>query len=192
MQIPNDPQLFFSEFFARQYEEDRRYPRTDMPGAAVFEVLGQGVWNFRVQGGELTVSQGRPDDTVLQIAVSSETFQKMFIERTQAEVDRKGKVSEGSKNVFLPLFFDESKRRLALKNTETLRMRLRHEGEKHDVLITPGNGAHTEPRATVSVDLENFFGMTAGKKKAPFLFLRGKLKVAGDVGYALKMNGLLG
>lgn len=192
MTVPNDPFLFFSEFFAHQFDEDKRFPRADMHGAAVFQVFDEGVWNFRVKNATLAVSEGMPEDTVLQIGVTRETFQTLFVTRTQQEINKKGAPSEGSKSVFLPLFFNEAKRRIALGSHETLRMRVRFEGEQHEVLLTPGHGAPTAPRATVSLGLEDFMAMAAGKKKAPFLFLRGKLKVAGDIKYALRMNQLLG
>jgi len=49
-------------------------------------------------------------------------------------------------------------------------------------------GVHPEPKMTMTVDSENYIKMAIGEMDATMAFLRGKVKVTGDMSVALKMG----
>ncbi len=192
IQIPESPKAFFTEFFPAQFKENRsRYPAADTPGAAVFEVIGEGAWAIRIQGGNLQVEEGKPEDTKLQIALSPDDFRAVFVDRTRGEVEKSGTLSDDSKDAFRPLFMTEKKLSIAASAQGTLAFSIEDGDTKRHVYITPGNGERGEPRTTISSNLPNFVALQAGSKSPTSLFMLGKLKIRGDMGYAMKMNGLL-
>ena len=190
--IPADPEVFFTAFFPEQFTNHRdRYPVEDTRGAAVFEVFGAGSWNIRIQNGALQVAAGTPEDTLLKIGLSAEDFQTLFIERTQAEVHSTGAISNDSIDAFRPLFINDRKRKVAENARGTLAFSIKHDKSVHSLLITPGTEPHGQPRTTIRTHTKALLGLLSGRKKPTSLFMLGKLKVKGDVGYALRMSGLL-
>ncbi len=190
MLIPDQPHEFLTEFLPTQYAIDKRYPRTDTY-PTVLEIADEGAWTIQVRNGALNIEKGRLNEPTLQVGVAADAFEVLFVARTRSEAARHGRLRDDTRSVFLPFFVDEKKRSLLKGQRDTLALRLKHDGRTFPVLMTPGNHTPAEPRATVSLALDDFFGMTAGKKKAPMMLLKRQLKVGGDVGYALKMNGLL-
>lgn len=55
-----------------------------------------------------------------------------------------------------------------------------------------GEGALENPGCTVTVSAADFMAMTTGKANPTALFMTGKLKIKGDMGLAMKLQGLLG
>ena len=49
-------------------------------------------------------------------------------------------------------------------------------------------GVHPDPKMTMTVDSENYIKMAIGEMDATLAFLRGKVKVTGDMSVALKMG----
>ncbi len=50
------------------------------------------------------------------------------------------------------------------------------------------HGAHPSPKMTMTVDSDDYVKMATGEMDATTAFLRGKVKVAGDMSVALKMG----
>jgi len=196
IRIPHDAGEFFERFFPEQFARDRdRYPRTDSPGAALFEVFGVGAWRIKIDAGHLIVKRGRGRDVLLQIGVSSVDFEAIFVERAQREVDVTGDLSDTSRDVFKPLFVDSAKgSALALPgggSPPTLAFRLHHDGTARHLFVTPGPSGRTAPRTTISMDLEDFLALLSGRRSAGLLFVLGRLRIRGDVLYAVRMRSLL-
>ena len=53
---------------------------------------------------------------------------------------------------------------------------------------TVGAGATDEPKATISTDLVSFFNLITGLSTGPALFMRGKVKLAGDMMFAARFD----
>ena len=49
-------------------------------------------------------------------------------------------------------------------------------------------GVHPDPKMTMTVDSEDYIKMAIGEMDATMAFLRGKVKVTGDMSVALKMG----
>lgn len=67
---------------------------------------------------------------------------------------------------------------------------------RYECVLTGGTCAvnkepqHDEPRATVTVTAPEFLKLASGNASAPALFMKGKLKVAGDLGFAAGLTKL--
>lgn len=194
--IPEDAGEFFERFFPRQFARDRaRYPRADSPGAALFEVIGVGVWSVAIERGTLVVERGKAAKTLLQVAVSRDDFRAIFVRRAQREVDSSGHLSEDSRDVFKPLFVDARKAGVVANvigdTLATLAFSLDDAGTARHILITPGPFERTDPRTTIQMALGDFLAMLGGRRNPGALFVLRRLKIRGDVLYAVRMRALL-
>ena len=70
------------------------------------------------------------------------------------------------------------------------------QGEEHPYALTIRDGTCQvergpveDPRVTLTTDLLSFVKLTAGKSGGPSLFLTGKLKIRGDLGFAPRIMG---
>lgn len=53
-------------------------------------------------------------------------------------------------------------------------------------------GAHPSPNTTISMAAQDYLDMVAGKLNPQMAFMSGKLRVSGDMGLALRFQGLFG
>jgi putative sterol carrier protein len=51
-------------------------------------------------------------------------------------------------------------------------------------------GTHASPNITISMASQDYLDMVAGKANGQMLFMTGKLRIAGDLGLALRMQSL--
>jgi putative sterol carrier protein len=57
---------------------------------------------------------------------------------------------------------------------------------------TVKEGTHPSPNITISMAAQDYLDMTSGKANGQVLFMSGKLRIAGDMGLALRMQQLFG
>jgi putative sterol carrier protein len=69
------------------------------------------------------------------------------------------------------------------------------QGEEHPYLLSIANGACTlsrargdAPKVSLTTDLVTFIRLIMGQAQGPALFMQGKLKVAGDLMFAQRVN----
>jgi putative sterol carrier protein len=53
-------------------------------------------------------------------------------------------------------------------------------------------GGHASPNVTISMAASDYLDMVAGKLNAQMAFMSGKLRISGDMGLALRFQGLFG
>ena len=53
-----------------------------------------------------------------------------------------------------------------------------------------GEGAHASPNMTMTMAAQDYVDMISGKLNGQMAFMSGKLKIAGDMGLAMKMQSL--
>jgi len=53
-------------------------------------------------------------------------------------------------------------------------------------------GAHSAPNVTISMTAQDYLDMVAGKLNSQMAFMSGKLRVSGDLGLAVRFQGLFG
>jgi putative sterol carrier protein len=68
-------------------------------------------------------------------------------------------------------------------------------GGKYTVAIDDGqltvdDGAHVSPNITITIAASDYLDMMSGKLNPQMAFMSGKLKIAGDMGLAMKMQSL--
>jgi putative sterol carrier protein len=51
-------------------------------------------------------------------------------------------------------------------------------------------GAHASPSITISMAAQDYVDMSTGKANGQMLFMSGKLRIAGDMGLAMRMQSL--
>ncbi len=66
---------------------------------------------------------------------------------------------------------------------------------KYNLTIDDGNltvaeGQHASPNITITMAATDYIDMTSGKLNPQMAFMSGKLKIAGDMGLAMKMQQL--
>lgn len=191
VEIPDDPNAFFTDFFKQQYAVSPRFPRADTAGQATFEVFDAGAWSFRVKDCTLHVEAGVSASTVIQVGVSRGDFDGLFIERTRRALTQSGRIPDELFDVFMPLFVDERKRRIAASSHGSIRIDLEEAGRVYRIMLTTGRDRPTEPRTVVGMRLEDFLGLVSGNNRIPGLLLRGRLRIRGEKAHALKLSGLL-
>lgn len=59
-----------------------------------------------------------------------------------------------------------------------------------DQSIEVKEGQHPSPNVTLSMAAQDYLDMLAGKLNGQMAFMSGRLRIAGDLGLALKMQGL--
>lgn len=59
-----------------------------------------------------------------------------------------------------------------------------------DGTCTVTEGAHQSPNMTMTMAAQDYVDMIAGKLNGQMAFMSGKLKIAGDMGLAMKMQSL--
>jgi putative sterol carrier protein len=53
-------------------------------------------------------------------------------------------------------------------------------------------GSHSSPNVTISMAAHDYLDMVAGKLNPQMAFMSGKLRISGDMGLALRFQGLFG
>ncbi len=59
-----------------------------------------------------------------------------------------------------------------------------------DGTCTVGEGAHAAPNMTMTMAAQDYVDLNQGKLNGQMAFMSGKLKIAGDMGLAMKMQSL--
>jgi len=70
------------------------------------------------------------------------------------------------------------------------------DGENYHITLKDGageagTGAPTDPNITITMKPEDFVDLATGKLDGTMAFMSGKLKIKGDMGLAMKLQGLL-
>jgi len=63
--------------------------------------------------------------------------------------------------------------------------------EFKDGVCTTGEGARPEAKMTMTINAADYIDLIAGKLNGQMAFMSGKLKIAGDMGLAMKMQSLI-
>lgn len=190
--VPEDPDLFFTEFFPAQYAAYPAFPRTTTLGSAAFEVTGVGAWSLRVAARRLEITRGIAPDCVLSLTTPASDFGGLFVERAEEAIRSRGELPDELRRVFFPLFIDERKKGIAESVDGGMILLLKEDDTDYRLSITPGGKPGDSSKASVRLLLSDFLGLAAGKKKVPLLLAMGRISVRGDVGHALKLSALLG
>ncbi|MCS6901268.1 MAG: SCP2 sterol-binding domain-containing protein [Myxococcales bacterium] len=192
-QIPETPGEFFSTFIPQRFAAlpasvHSALAGKSSPGALVCRVEGNcgGVWSLRLEGGKVAVSREVPEDTLLQITISTEDFVPILIEGARAyeaaNPDLSKQTLERQLIAFKALAIDAERAKLiraipgsmvfAIKDGETVRR----------LALTPGGKPPRleKPECRVDCMIGDFRDMQAGKVQPMQLFMQQKMKMIGN------------
>lgn len=193
LHIPDDPNLYFLDFFPEQFRANRHhYPSGDSAAATRFRIEGAGSWTLRVAGDELRVEASDAAEVALELACDLAAFQALFVAYPRAEVAQSRVLSDGTKAALRPLVLDSRKHAVCQRSRRTLALELLHDRMPQRLLVTPGGGRATASGSTVRLSFEDYLAIQTGKRNTKGLFLFRRLKVKGDLSHALKLEPLLG
>lgn len=191
--IPETPQAFLEQFFPAQFELHRHaFAVGENSSAATIVVEGEGAWSLRVAGGRLQVTPGKDPDTRLQVIFSRPDFEAVVCRRAREDLAAAGRVSEASLAPFKVLFSLESKASFFEREPGSM-LFIAADGEAQRRLhLVPGAGEPPDRARTVfRLSLADMLRLLGRQANGVVLFLTGKLKISGDLGYALRANALL-
>jgi len=190
--VPEDPETFFSVFLAQRFESaSPDLAGFSSIGSVLFRVTGVGEWSLRIGDGALECVREMEDDVVLQITVAPSDFPVLFVEPARRlGADR-------------PLPRQTAALRRLLGNAETSRLVRRvpgsvlvalNQGDRRcQLLVTAGRRrAEVESaECTVELDFDDWNAAEAGSVSLSDLFVKGKLRIRGNVQIAMALAGAL-
>lgn len=140
---------------------------------------GGGAWHAAISNGAMTVTPG-VGDAHLAVALDVEHWRDAVLGRNGATL---GLILPASR----PGRPDNSGRAKALKGTMALEL-ARSEAEPFRVEMT-FNGAPA-PRTVLRMAIADYLGMQDGSQNGQMLFMQGKIKVEGDMGFLMQVASL--
>lgn len=140
---------------------------------------GGGAWNAKIHDGKMTVTPGTQDAN-LSVTLGVNDWRDAVLNRNGASLgiilpaNRPGKP-------------DNSGRAKALKGTMALEL-ARAEGDPFKVELCFGGSP--APRTLLRMAIADYVGMQDGSQNGQMLFMQGKIKVEGDMGFLMQIAAL--
>jgi len=191
--VPDSVDAFFESFFPAQFQRHRKlFPDVAESVPATFVVEGQGAWSFWLQDGKLAVRAEKHPQTRLQAVFRPDDFEGIVMQRARHEIATQGTVSETSLGPFRFLFSLDGKADRFANDDGSLLFVARDGDKKHQLGIV--FGAQTmpqEPRAALHLKLDDLLALLNQRVSGTRLFLTRRLRIKGELAYALKANSLL-
>ncbi len=182
--VPEDvtPQQFFEQLLPMGFQAQAGAGGAAPGDFAINFTLtgnGGGVWHAAIKDGAMHVSQGAQDAN-LAVTLSVDDWRDAVLARNGASLgiilpaNRPGKP-------------DNSGRAKALKGTMALEL-ARDGGEPFKVEMR--FNAAEQPRTTLRMAIVDYVGMQDGSQNGQMLFMQGKIKVEGDMGFLMQIAAL--
>lgn len=195
MDVPQRPKEFFEEFFPQQFELHRRaLGAGERSSAVTFRIEEEGAWTIQVCDARLVVEAEPCADARLQLAFNRSDFEAIAIRRARREMSERGSISPRSLGPFRLLFSLESKLDWADREAgNSLLFAIEDGGVRRKMHIVPGAGPLPDrARAVIHLGLKEFLALLNRESSAVTMMLLRRLRVSGDLGFALRANHLLG
>jgi putative sterol carrier protein len=187
MEIPENVGVkeYFDEYVPKVFAEQ-------VGGGAVLGMEGTEVkLQFDVNGSsyglvvkdakDLEVKEGALDDPTVKLAMSEDVFRRAVTGKLEGATDTFTDVSQINRNRYDQL--------VATKGTLILDLAT-PDGQSAEVKVT-FNGADT-PETTFRCSVEDWVAMSTGELAGPTAFMSGKLKIEGDMPFAMSLASLVG
>lgn len=194
MHIPEGAPDFFEEFFPEQFALHRHALGVGTTSSAVnFVIEDDGAWSFHVRDAQLVVARGSHPDARLQLLFTRDDFEAIAIRRARNEVATRGTVSPRSLGPFRLLFSLEKKRDWSEREAgNSLLFAIDDAGVRRKMHLVPGAGPVPERARTVlHLKLADFLSLLNKESSGVAMLMSGRLRVSGDMTYALRANSLL-
>jgi hypothetical protein len=181
--IPADvtPAQFFEQLLPMGFEAQAAGGTAPGEFAVQFTLIGDGggQWHMLIHGGHMHVNPGTGEAN-LSVTLSVDDWRDAVLARNGASL---GIILPANR----PGRPDNSARAKALKGTMALEL-ARAEGDPFKVEMQ-FNGAAT-PRTLLRMAIADYAGMQDGSQNGQMLFMQGKIKVEGDMGFLMQVASL--
>jgi putative sterol carrier protein len=192
--VPRDPESFFRDYVRKQFAElGAGLAGTASSGAVVFRVGTRPPISVRLLDGSLDVSEGVPDDTIVQITLDEIDFEPILVRGAELLASQKDATAERQLAVLKALTLDRERIDLIRSVRGSVAFVLSGDGAQHRFVLTPGaatpNLQATE--CTVRCGLSDFLAMQRGSANPFELMMNGKIQISGDAQIPMALSSLL-
>jgi len=193
VQVPKDPEAFFSSYLPATFEPLRaKLGETSSPGAVVFRVGERPPLAVRIVKGALECVEAVPEDAIVQISVSLDDFEPILVQGAELLLADHADV-ERQLAVLRALTLDEERVQLIRAVKGSVAFVLEENGTERRVTLTPGSQRANVAVAecTVRAQLSDFLAMQRGAVNPFELLMNGKIQLSGDAQIAMALSSLL-
>jgi hypothetical protein len=156
-----------------------------------FRVLDGGEWSLRLTDGELSISEGMEDDAIIQITVSGQDFQPIFV---QSAVQQEGEPIKPEAQVmaFKALTIDSERAKLVRDVVGSVAFVVADGDNFHKLIITPGTAAPKLEDADCRLEctMNDFMDMQSGKQQPLQLAMSGRIRIVGNAQIPMALSGV--
>ncbi|MCE7884629.1 MAG: hypothetical protein DYH08_12365 [Actinobacteria bacterium ATB1] len=186
VEIPDTPHEFFTKVVPEQFKESIS-GHDDGPGSICFDLIGEGQWSLAVKSGEIEVSEGRNEDTLVQISLDGANWQQA-VQRMQ-----EGGAGPMSGDGLGNMLGNPAVASTLKAAQGTLKLVTTSDGGEEWVAITFGGAEANldQPRATLTMSREVAEKMNAGEANPQELFMSGQIQIAGDMMMLMQLAPIL-
>jgi len=188
--MATSPADFFIKELPQQFAEAAEGIE-DGPGRICFEVTGEGLWSLGITGGEIEVSEGRHEDTLVQVTLDGADWERA-LERIQE--GGMGPIGSASGGGGMANMLGNPQAASTLKAAQGTLKIVTTDGDKEDWIAVTFGGAEPNietPRATLSMSREIAEQMGAGDANPQELFMSGKIQITGDMMMLMQLAPVL-
>jgi len=193
--VPRDPETFFRDYVRSQFAElGAGLAGKSSAGAVVFRVGTRPPISVRLLDGSLDVSQGVPEDTIVQITLDEPDFEPVLVRGAELlATHAEGANAERQLAVLKALTLDRDRLELIRSVRGSVAFVLSGDAAQHRFVLTPGaatpNAQATE--CTVRCALSDFLAMQRGAANPFELMMNGKIQISGDAQIPMALSSLL-
>lgn len=176
---------YFEEHVPKMFEEEvAKVSVSGMEGTEFtveFDIDGQAYGLIVKDAKELEIKEGKLDNPMIRVELSEDLWRKAVT----------GKM-EGAVDMFTDMGQMANRQRYdALKSTKgTMNLELEMPDGSQAKIKVVMNGADS-PEVTFKAALEDWIKVAKGETPGPMAFMSGKLKIDGDMGFAMSLGNLL-
>jgi len=185
--IPHDvtPKKFFAELFPKQFEYNRiNNPIDDLSGTEMtvqYNIQGPngGTWNYKIKAyDEIVVAEGPNEKAILTFNLKESDWRDIAT----------GRNGFASREEIEKRTLKMRERREIMKNLKgKLNINLTRPENDPVIFSVVFNKAETM-ELSLSMQIEDYNDMITGKVGIPSLFIKDKVKIRGDILFALKLS----
>ncbi len=190
--VPRTPEEFFGSWLPSSFATlQKQLGSVSSPGAIVFAVGARPPLSVRLLGGELKVTEGLPDDTIVQVRLGEAAFEPVFVrgaEWVSGDLDN----SEHKLALLRALTLDAERIGLIRGVPGSVAFILSDDQASHEVWLTPGvQTPNASAECTVRCLLSDFLAMQRGESNPFELMMNGKIQISGDAQIPMALSSLL-
>jgi len=191
MSIPSSPEAYFTRYIPQRFSGLPGFERASSQGSIAFAVPELGRWSLRMQQGQLSCTEGIPDDTIVRVTIPQASFEPLVVRGTERLADLP-LAPEKQMLAFRALTLDPARVREVRAVTGSVSFAVVDGASQHRVYVTPGNAEPNlaQPECEISCEADAFWGLQTGTQNPFELLMNGKIKIAGQAQIAMALSSL--